>query len=273
VSRRLAVLGAPIAHSRSPLLHAAAARVLGLDWEYGRAEVREADLPAFLAGLGPEWLGLSLTMPLKRAVVPLVADRHPLVDRLGLANTLLLGATPRLFNTDVAGVHAVLRAAGGPYASAVVLGAGATAASTLEALRLQGVPRRVVAARSPQRASAELGDLATAVVPLTTAPLHEADVVVVTLPGGVDPQVAVPSVVRGVPLLDVAYDPWPSALGAAWLGAGGVLLHGLDLLIEQALLQVRIFTAGDPDLPLRQEDAVRQAMREAVGRSILMGGS
>ncbi len=263
------MLGAPIAHSRSPLLHAAAAEVLGLDWDYGRAEVREADLGAFLATLGPDWLGLSLTMPLKRAVVPLVAAHDPLVDLLGLANTVLLGEEPRLFNTDVAGVDAVLRDAGGPYASAVVLGAGATAASALEALRRQGVARRTVAARDPARAAAELGGLATDVVALSTAPLAEADVVVVTLPGGADPEVPVPERIAGVPLLDVAYDPWPSRLGAAWRAAGGVLLHGLDLLIEQALIQVRIFTTGDPEQRLSREDTVRQAMRAAVGRSMV----
>ncbi|HET6825571.1 MAG TPA: shikimate dehydrogenase [Amnibacterium sp.] len=263
-TRRLAVLGAPIAHSRSPLLHAAAAEVLGLDWDYGRAEVREADLGAFLATLGPDWLGLSLTMPLKRAVVPLVAAHDPLVDRLRLANTLLLGDEPRLFNTDVAGVDTVLRDAGGPYTSAVVLGAGATAASALEALRMQGVERRTVAARDPGRAATELGDLATDVVALSAAPLAGADVVVVTLPGGTDAGVAVPDRVERVPLLDVAYDPWPSRLGAAWRAAGGVLLHGLDLLIEQALIQVRIFTSGEPARPLPREDAVRRAMRAAV---------
>lgn len=261
---RLAVLGAPIAHSRSPVLHAAAARVLGLDWDYGRAEVREADLPGFLAGLGPEWLGLSLTMPLKRAVVPLVRSREPLVDRLGLANTVLLGATPRLFNTDVGGIRAVL--AGLPVRRAVVLGAGATAASALEALRGLGADERVVAARDPARAGRELGGLATRVVALADAPLGAADAVVATLPGGVDPGIAVPARADGVPLLDVAYDPWPSPLGAAWTAAGGRLLHGLDLLVEQAVLQVRIFTGGDPDVPLDREDEVRTAMRRAAGR-------
>src|SRR5579875_3321927 len=108
--RRLAVLGAPIAHSRSPQLHAAAYRVLGLDWEYGSAEVGEAGLAAFLAGLGPEWRGLSLTMPLKRAVLPLVPAREPLVERLGLANTVLLGDRPALFNTDVPAIVRVLGA-------------------------------------------------------------------------------------------------------------------------------------------------------------------
>ncbi len=268
-TRRLAVLGAPIAHSRSPLLHAAAARVLGLDWDYGRAEVREPDLAGFLAGLGPEWLGLSLTMPLKRAVVPLVAGQDALVERLGLANTLLLGEQPRLFNTDVAGVAAVLGAArtGGRWCSAPArprraasrrcAGWACRSGSSLPAIRL-----------APRRRSAEL---ATAFVPLGDAPLAAADVVVATLPGGIDPGVAVPGDVSGVPLLDVAYDPWPSVLGAAWAAAGGVLLHGLDLLIEQALLQVRIFTGGDPEQPLPQEDAVREAMRGAVGRSHMEG--
>ncbi|MGN6743504.1 MAG: shikimate dehydrogenase, partial [Amnibacterium sp.] len=116
------------------------------------------------------------------------------------------------------------------------------------------------------RATAELGALATDVVALTAAPLADVDVVVVTLPGGADPGVAVPERIAGVPLLDVAYDPWPSRLGAAWSASGGVLLHGLDLLIEQALIQVRIFTSGDPEQPLSREDAVRRAMRRAVKR-------
>jgi shikimate dehydrogenase len=264
---RLAVLGSPIAHSASPALQAAAYAVLGLDWSYGRAEVTEAMLPAFLAGLGAEWRGLSLTMPLKRAVLPLVADREPLVDELGLANTVLLGARARLFNTDVGGIVAVLEQAGLAPRRAVVLGAGATAASALKALTLLGTGERVVAARSPERARAALGAAPTAVVPLSEAPLAAADLVIVTLPGGTDPGIPLPPRVPGTPLLDVAYDPWPSALGAAWSAAGGTLLHGLDMLVEQAVLQVRIFTAGSPEEPLPREDRVRAAMRAAVGRS------
>jgi shikimate dehydrogenase len=264
---RLAVLGSPIAHSASPLLHAAAYRVLGLDWSYGREEVAEAGLPRFLDELGAEWRGLSLTMPLKRAVLPLVADREPLVDRLGLANTVLLGARPRLFNTDVGGIVAVLRRAGIAPRRGLVLGSGATAASALEALTVLGAGERVVAARDPARAAAQLREAATAVTTLADAPLADADVVVATLPGGADAGLTVPPALPGTPLLDVAYDPWPSRLGAAWADAGGVLLHGLDMLIEQAVLQVRIFTAADPGRPLAQEDAVREAMRAAVGRS------
>jgi shikimate dehydrogenase len=267
--RRLAVLGAPIAHSRSPLLHAAAAEVLGLDWDYGRAEVREGELPGFLAGLGPEWLGLSLTMPLKRAVVPLVPESDELVARLGLANTVLLGERPVLFNTDVPAIVAVL---GGldPAAPAVVLGGGATAASALEALRLLGAEQRVVLARDPGRAERALRDLATHYARLEhgrPVQVLPGGVVVSTLPGGADAAFVVPPLLDGERLLDVAYDPWPSPLGAAWTAAGGRLLHGLDMLAEQALLQVRIFTTGDPRTPLPREELVREAMRGAVGRS------
>ncbi len=265
MTSRLAVLGSPIAHSRSPLLHAAAAGVLGLDWRYDRVEATEESLPGLLAGLGDEWAGLSLTMPLKRAVLPLVPAHDPLVDRLGLANTLRLGSAPHLANTDVGGVEAVLRAEAGA-GRAVVLGGGATAASALEALARLGVRQRIVAARRPDVAAHDLAGLADAFVPLAEADLADADVVVSTLPGHADADVPVPDAVRGTPLLDVAYSPWPTAVGARWLAAGGRLLHGLDMLIEQAVLQVRVFTDADPDAPLPREDEVRAAMRAAVGR-------
>jgi shikimate dehydrogenase len=263
---RLAVLGSPIAHSRSPALQTAAYRVLGLDWSYSAVEVREDGLAPFLAGLGPDWRGLSLTMPLKRAVLPLVAAREPLVDRLGLANTVLLGERPALFNTDVGGIVAALRGAGVERVErGVVLGGGATAASALEALARLGATTRTVAARDPGRAAGLPG--ATAAVPLSGVDLSDADVVVSTLPGRVDVTVPMPEDAGGVPLLDAAYDPWPTSIGAGWLAAGGRLVHGLEMLLEQAVLQVRVFTAGSPEAPLPREDAVRSAMRAAMGES------
>jgi shikimate dehydrogenase len=265
VSARLAVLGSPIEHSRSPLLHAAAAEVLGLDWRYGRVEVTEATLPAFLDGLGPEWLGLSLTMPLKRAVLPLVARHEALVDRLGLANTVRLGADPHLVNTDVGGIEAVLRDEPAPR-TALVLGAGATAASALVALRRLGARELVVAARRPDAAREQLAGLADRFEGLSAAAVEGADLVVSTLPGHIELEVPLPASVPGLPLLDVAYSPWPTALGARWLTAGGRLLHGLDMLIEQAVLQVRVFTDADPDRPMPEEAAIRAAMRAAVDR-------
>lgn len=254
------------------MLHAAAAEVLGLDWDYGRADVTATALPAFLDSLGPEWLGLSLTMPLKRAVLPLLGGHDPLVDRLGLANTVRLGP-PALVNTDVGGIETVLHDLAGA-STGVVLGAGATAASAVEALRRLGAGRIVVAARHPERAAADLAPVApVGVVPLGEAPLDEADVVVSTLPGTAAAVLPVPARLDGTPLLDVAYDPWPTAVGASWLAAGGTLRHGLQLLVEQAVLQVRVFAGGDAAEPLNREAAVRAAMRASLGDVELAAGA
>src|SRR5688572_28400212 len=99
---RCAVLGSPIEHSLSAELHRAAYVELGLDWRYDAVEVDEAGLAGFLDGLGPEWRGLSLTMPLKRAVVPLLDEVRDRAVEAGAANTVLLGEGRRVgHNTDV----------------------------------------------------------------------------------------------------------------------------------------------------------------------------
>ena len=279
---RLAVLGSPIHHSRSPQMHAAAYDALGLDWTYGRAEVSVDALPGFLSALGPEWRGLSLTMPLKRAVLPFVGGHDPLVDRLGLANTVVFGDRPALvdralfdgalidgalFNTDVDGIVRVLQRGGiGGARTAIVLGAGATAASALTALERLGVTDATVAARDVGAAARLAGGRPVIELAAVGDHLAGADVVISTLPGSARVAVDLPAL-GGTPLLDVAYDPWPTALGARWTAAGGTLRHGLDLLIEQAVLQVRAFVGGHPAVPLPAERAVRRAMAAAVGRS------
>src|ERR1700761_861579 len=89
--RRAAVLGSPVAHSLSPVLHRAAYAELGLtDWSYDRFETDEAALPGFLEGLGPEWAGLSLTMPLKRAVIPLLDEISDTAASVEAVNTVVL---------------------------------------------------------------------------------------------------------------------------------------------------------------------------------------
>jgi shikimate dehydrogenase len=113
-ARKAAVLGSPIAHSLSPALHRAAYAKLGLDgWSYQAIECDEAGLPGWLAGCGPQWAGLSLTMPLKQAVLPLLTDAEPLVSQVGAANTLIFADGRRLgYNTDVGGMVAALAEAG-----------------------------------------------------------------------------------------------------------------------------------------------------------------
>ncbi|QWS32706.1 shikimate dehydrogenase family protein [Curtobacterium aetherium] len=272
----LAVLGSPIAHSLSPALHAAAYDVLGLPFTYGRHEVASGGLGAFVAGLGPEWRGLSLTMPLKREVLPLLDRTTPLVDELGVANTVavrqegpsvvLAGA-----NTDVAGLVRPVAALGHVPGEATVLGGGATAASALAAAQRLGA--RLV--RVFLRDTGKAGDLVLLAARLgVTLEVHPLDdlgsadpmgFVVSTLPGGAaDDLPLVPSGPDAV-LFDVAYEPWPTRASTAWAAAGGRVLNGLDMLSEQAIGQIRFFLHGDEDELLPDEAAVRRAMRAAVG--------
>ena len=267
------MLGSPIAHSKSPVIQRAAFGVLGLDWTYGAVEMTGDRLASFIDGLDETWRGLSLTMPLKRDVIPLLARRHPLVDLVGGANTVLFtddGASG--FNTDVAGAVTSFSDVGVTRLDYVhILGAGATASSILVAVAQLGATRVVVSARTPEKAASlvDIGrQLGVEVTPrewgVTDRSLVIPDAVISTLPGGAnDMTFAEPIRERSV-LFDVAYDPWPSALAQSWGEAGGTVISGLDLLINQAVGQLRIFVGGDLDAPLPEEAAVIDAMRSAV---------
>jgi shikimate dehydrogenase len=280
--RRLAVLGSPIAHSLSPALHQAAYRALGLDWEYTAAEVREAELDAFLDGLDPVWLGLSLTMPLKQEIRHRLTDVDRIAALTGAVNTVRFGALPGQartlsgYNTDVPGLVRALAEAGVDRANRVtLLGAGATAASALVAAAELGAEFVDVIARTPGRADplAQLGrDLGLVV---TVAGLdgvgadRESDLVISTLPGGTTLPTEFPASLRaGTLLFDVGYAPWPSALAASWAAAGGVAHSGLSMLLHQALIQVRIFVGNDPFQPLPDEETVLNAMRAALPAAV-----
>ncbi|MEA9985113.1 MULTISPECIES: shikimate dehydrogenase family protein [Subtercola] len=303
---RLAVLGSPIAHSKSPLLHAAAYRVLGFDAEYSAIEVGSGELADFVGGRDASWRGLSLTMPLKEEVLPLLASVDRLAGLTGAANTVLFGpAVPQRdmqqgdmqqraalasasssapdgrptllgFNTDVAGIVRAVEAAGIHQARHVlILGAGATAKSALVAAAQLGAQLVTVAARTPSKA-AELISLGAQVgvivelVPLSAALAGTSgDLTISTLPGEAltADDIGGLRVSPGSALLDVAYHPWPSTLAARWQGAGGTVVSGLSMLLHQALLQVRVFTLGDPELVLDDEPAVLEAMADAVGLS------
>jgi shikimate dehydrogenase len=258
---RAAVLGSPVTHSRSPLLHRAAYAALGLDWTYDAVEVTPDGLETFLDGLGPDWAGLSLTMPLKRAVLPLLDEVDALALRTRSANTVLLRDGRRSgFNTDVHGIVAALREAGVERVDrAAVIGTGATAASALVALHDLGAHHVRVLGRDRAKAEAlqpvadELG------VELRPAELHPLEledrwpqVVVSTVPAGALDDFAAASSPEGdVPaLLDVVYDPWPSPLAAVYARAGGTVVPGTAMLLHQAAEQVRLMT-GRP-APLEQ---------------------
>lgn len=283
---RAAVLGHPIAHSLSPVLHRAAYAALGLDgWRYDAVDVTEEQLPDFVGRLDGEWAGLSLTMPLKQVVLGLLDHVEPLAEVVGAVNTVLVqagrpAAPPVLVgvNTDVAGVVAALReglSEGATVRRAVVLGAGATAASTLAALAQLGCPtpqvfvRSMARAGSTMRASHRMGVDPTFLVmepaERLTAAMAAADVVVSTLPPhAADPvadQLRRGSVATPGVLLDCAYDPRPTALGAAWRAGGGVVVGGERMLLHQAGEQVRLMT-GRP-APLHAMEAALTAVLES----------
>lgn len=253
---RAAVLGSPVAHSLSPVLHRAAYRELGLTgWQYDAIECDEQRLPGLLDALGPEWAGLSLTMPLKRAVLPLLDETQPLAAEVGAANTVVFsGGQRRGFNTDVSGIVTALREAGVKSAGNVlVLGSGATACSALGALRETGAAMTTVAVRSRSRAglllavAEQLGvqvTLAEAGGELTAQPW---DLLISTVPAAGAGQAAAwladGSLTAGT-VFDVSYDPWPTVLAAAAAKAGSTVISGYELLVYQAAGQIELMTGS-----------------------------
>ncbi len=245
---KCAVLGDPIAHSLSPVLHRAGYAAVGLDWEYGAVQVPAGDLARFVARLGEGWRGLSVTAPLKREALILadvVSDRVRLV---GAANTLLLtGDEVHADNTDLPGAVAAIRERyDGGIGDALILGAGATAASTGLALAELGAARIAIAARSSSRAADTVAAIAghphgprVRVVDLATVELEDENVVVSTIPVVAQTAGLVARVGDAEVLFDVVYDPWPTPLARA---ARGTLVSGLDLLVHQAALQFTAFT-------------------------------
>jgi shikimate dehydrogenase len=245
---RCAVLGSPVSHSLSPVLHCAAYAELGLSgWTYERFEVTEDELAAFVARCDDRWRGLSLTMPLKSAALEL-GDVDPLARFAGAANTLIFeGLQRRLYNTDVGGlVWSVRQVSSADPVAVTLLGSGATARSALLSAAQLGARDITVVARRPEKAEqlVALGaamQLAVRVLPWTAA-MPTADLVISTVTSGaLDSRAA--AIADSAPLiLDVVYQPWPTALALAAQQAGARLISGLDLLVGQALGQIELMT-------------------------------
>jgi shikimate 5-dehydrogenase len=235
---RAAVLGKPITHSLSPVLHRAGYAAARLDgWDYTAIECAEADLAEFVAGLGPEWSGLSLTMPLKEAALAVADQIAPLADALGAANTLV--RTPdgwRAENTDSPGILDALASVGVTKAGAVaVLGAGGTARAAIAASRDLGADRIRVYARRREAVDAMRPAASALGVEIEhgrwddASSCSDADLVISTVPKGVADALT-PRWQHGSVLFDVIYDPWPTRLAAGAAAAGVPIVSGLDLL-------------------------------------------
>jgi shikimate dehydrogenase len=256
------VLGSPIAHSRSPQLHLAAYRALGLDgWTYDRIECTASELPGLVAGFGPEWVGVSVTMPGKFAALRFADGRTLRAELVGSANTLVRSpAGWRADNTDIDGVIGALGQASG---HAIVVGSGGTAPAVVVGLVELGVQRITVVARNPDKAL-PLVDLATRSgaegrwcdidgIELART-VADVDVVVNTVPADAVARYA-PTLAPTPVLLDAIYDPWPTPLASAVTAAGGRVISGLEMLLHQAFSQVEQFTG----LP-----APKEAMRAVL---------
>ncbi|WP_412542785.1 shikimate dehydrogenase [Longispora sp. K20-0274] len=264
---RAAVLGRPVGHSLSPVLHNAGYAALGLsDWSYSAVDVGEDELAAFVAGAGADWAGLSLTMPLKEVALTVADEVTPLARVLGAGNTLVLrGGRRFLDNTDAPGAVDALAAVGCVSAAEVaVLGAGGTARAALAAASSLGA-RVTVYARRPAAVAELLPVAAHLKVPMVAAHWDDvadaarADVIVSTVPKGAADSLAELKPLADTVVFDVLYDPWPTPLAAAALAAGCRVVSGLDLLAAQAYLQFALFTG----LP-----APRAEMRAALDAAV-----
>jgi shikimate dehydrogenase len=266
MSRRFGVVGDPIDHSLSPVLHRAGYAALGLHREYDAWRVPEGGLADFVAGhqgLG----GLSVTMPLKREALDLAAVVSPRARLAGAANTLILdGATVRADNTDIVGAAAALTERVTDLGRrATILGGGATAASVGLALIDLGVTELTLLVRDAQRAGStydalsrhpsapavHIGDLAS--------DRPDGDVLVSTIPAAAQTPELVQRCSEVPVLFEVRYDPWPTPLAAS--AEDRTLVSGLDLLVHQAAEQFRLFT-GEP-APLSEMRAAGERALEA----------
>jgi len=281
-----AVIGSPIAHSLSPVIHRAAWQQLGIDgWEYRRAEVTEESLPTFIGQLDESFRGLSVTMPCKQAVMPLLDAIDPLASAVGAVNTVVPSAGMLAgFNTDVTGIASAIRRvcsrSGVPVpSSALVLGARATASSALAALGELGITTTTVAARrfggpgSVISAASRLGVSVEQVmwsdVSAVASAAARADVLISTLPAGVADAIASRLAPReGQILLDVIYSPRDTALRTTFEKAGGVVAEGTDMLVYQGAAQVQLMTGRSPDPAVMRhalETELERRAREAGG--------
>jgi shikimate dehydrogenase len=267
-AHRAAVLGKPISHSLSPVIHNAGYAAAGLDdWTYDAYECAEAGLAGFVAGLGPEWVGLSLTMPLKAVALDVADEVATVAAALGAANTLLRlpDGTWRAENTDAPGMVDALLSAGVVGADRVcVLGAGGTARAALAAARDLGAAAVTVYARRPaaiDKLTPVADDLGLTLIGAgwgDAARAGDAEVVISTVPRGVADDLAVSWRPAGV-LFDAVYDPWPTPLAASAAAAGCRIVSGLDLLLTQAVRQFELFTGAEAPVA-----AMREALHAAA---------
>jgi shikimate dehydrogenase len=280
MTKQFAVIGSPISQSKSPTIHRAAHRVLGLDWSYSGVEISEGRLLQFLETLDDSWQGLSVTMPLKLEASRLAVELDRVAQATGVTNTLLRTQDGwKGFNTDVFGIQTALGDSLATEAPMVViLGSGATATSAAFAAyqsnpnaRITLVARNLQTAKQIKLLAFQAGfSINIRSFKALNRSLAKADIVISTLPSGALDTYATKLgkhwlyKPKGL-LLDVAYGSWPSAFAASWMARSLPSINGIEMLIFQAIGQLRVFTSGTAETPLPNERAVELAMRDSLG--------
>ena len=268
-----AVLGDPIAHSLSPVLHRAGYAAVGLDWTYEAVRVPAGGLAAYVDGL-ESWRGLSVTMPLKKEALDYAQVASDTARLAGVANTLVNdGTSVYAENTDIPGAVAAIRERyDGPIRSAVILGGGATATSVGLALADLGCREIQLLVRSTHRAGETVDALLRHPASITVrtrtidVPVLEnadggpCDLVVSTIPADAQTSELIAACTEAPFIFDVLYHPWPTPLAAAALESDRVLVGGLDLLAHQAALQFELYTGREVSV-----DVLRDAGLAALG--------
>ncbi len=264
----MAVLGSPVSHSLSPTLHNAAYKALGLDIQYTAIQTSTDQLAERINELGSDYLGYSLTMPLKQKVLTLVSNQSPLVEQTGCANTVYRDAHGQwaLENTDVFGITETIRQADfGQLKSACIIGSGATARSALSALADLGIREVTIFARNREAVATLRGQSEPLGIDIQAIDLEReitftGELVISTVPSAAQTQV-IDSLIANQTLpalLDIAYNPWPSDLARYWAAHhGGPVLSGIEMLLWQATVQVELFT---------RRSAPIEAMRAALSQ-------
>lgn len=270
---RAAVLGSPISHSLSPVLHRAAYEALGLKIDYTAIDTPSEMLVRRINELDHDWLGYSLTMPLKRDVLNVIDNRTELVIQTGCANTVYRDAEQNwsLENTDVFGITQTIKHSGlDTFKSASIIGSGATASSALNALAQLGITYVTCYARNQDallllRAQSELLGINLETVELVGVVVLAGDLAISTVPNSAQEQI-IRTLAAGQDLpvlLDIAYNPWPSELASYWgVNRGGAVLSGIEMLLWQAWAQVKLFTGEQ--VPI---DVLRAALPKELSTS------
>ena len=268
---RAAVLGSPISHSLSPILHNRAYEILGISGKYEAIELSEVEFPQFFAeatalDASVDWRGFSLTMPLKEIVTNSLIGVDPLAKRISSANTILIDRNSqevnvKILSTDVLGFRTIFdRITINQDSSVAIIGGGGTARAAVSALDglvsninvYQRSEKRNNLVRGAASLSAinfhglnKLNDVLDHSLIVSTLPNTASEVLIAAIP---------PKVRESQVLFDVAYSPFPSTPAIAWQKAGGALIDGVELLIRQALEQIRLMTRTNFESDLMYEE-------------------